>query len=298
MMQKIEYKNSFGFPPTICIQLLKWCNLTCSFCRAGSSPFEKEKLEYEDVAKLLTDLSMYGKWRISITGGEPLFWKDIEKLIKLIYELDFPFSLTTNGNSTENVLKGIPKEYWKNGTLHVSLDGNKDTHNLLRGEGTFEKSIFFLKEARNHVPKLFVTSVLFTDPMIWAKELFGVISEIGVNNWTIISPVHLGRWDVDKSKLASTLTHQQQFDFIKSIVDNSGNSITTYLIDFAKSEDKQNDVVFVNSDGEIRLPGFYHFDDNFPNRPLVRKSSILNSNASNDIVDAVTIFLNTQHYML
>jgi len=295
----INYRNNNGFPPTICIQLLKWCNLKCSFCRASSSPYESESLDYQDVEELLVTLSKYGKWRISLTGGEPFFWNDIEHLLKLIYDLEFPFNLTTNGYNTDGILSKIPAKYWKNGRLHVSIDGNKEIHNNIRGEKSYEKAIAFTKAARSKIPQLFVNTVLYTNPAIWGKELYTKLVLLKVDNWTIISPVKQGRWDSEYINKNNSNDYSKQFNYLKSISSSFPDSSTTLsFLDFSKSDGKYSDVVFINSNGEIKLPGFHLYNIDFPNRPLIEKVSIKGNNSAKIIFKSVQKFINSEKYML
>jgi len=291
---KIEFVNSNGFPPTICIQLLKWCNLKCAYCRAGSSPFEKERLSFAEVSELLIKLNTFGKWRISLTGGEPFYWPELTALLELIDELAFPFSVTTNAFASIEPLSLIPSRLWKNATLYVSIDGNRKTHDGIRGEGSFDKAIDFLRFARPVVPKLFVNTVLFTDPQLWAAELYELLNAANVNNWTIISPVKAGRWPQGAVQLAD---YRSGYNRINQIVNGFNGKTTTSFLDFAEAEGAYEDVVFINSDGKIRLPGFYQEESHSNNFPLVSEFSINDGDAALRIYESVYHFLSTQQFM-
>jgi MoaA/NifB/PqqE/SkfB family radical SAM enzyme len=254
--QIIEHKNNNGFPPTICIQLLKWCNLKCINCRAGSSPLEKEGLDFQQLKRLLTDLRSYGEWRISLTGGEPFFWPELVDLLQLIADLQYPFSITTNGFASKKPFDEIPAHLWKNGTLYVSIDGDREIHDLQRSAGSYDRALSFIQHARTVVPKLYVNTVMFQNPSPWAKKLYEILNESKVDNWTIISPVMVGRFTFDNGANA-TYKYKEWYHEITGIGLSLNGKMTMSFLDFASTDSVKEGVVFINSNGEIRLPGFY-----------------------------------------
>src|SRR5665213_3257627 len=183
----IVYRNQHGFPPTICIQLLKWCNLKCANCRADSSPLEKEQLRLNPLQSLLSALAVFGDWRISLTGGEPFFWYRLPALLKTIKDLGFPFSITTNGFANIRVFDSIPAEVWNRGTLYVSVDGNRVMHDSFRARNSYENAFEFIKYCRNVVSTINVNTVLYSDPDLWLEELYIELVKAKIDNWTIIS---------------------------------------------------------------------------------------------------------------
>lgn len=292
-MNKIAFRNKDGFPPTICIQLLNWCNLSCTNCRSSSSPHGKEHLSYDAIATLLENLSKYGKWRISLTGGEPFFWKDLPRLLTLIYKLNYPFSITTNGYASHNMFDSIPKQYWNNGTLYVSIDGNKTVHNILRGNNSFERATSFISYTRPKAKTIFVNTVLFTDPKYWMKELYAELMRLKVDNWTIISPVSKGRLE---REIFTSKSFEEYYSTIREYTEKQPHKKpTTSYLSFAEKENTVNDVVFINSNGDIRLPGI---DYDSTSNDFEISSSIYDPKADKIIFDSVNFFLSETGYML
>lgn len=292
--QTIQYKNINGFPPTICIQLLKWCNLKCINCRADSSPLEKEILQFQQLRTLLINLRSYGEWRISLTGGEPFFWPGLLDLLQLIADLRYPFSLTTNGYASKKPFDEIPANLWKNGTLYVSIDGDRETHDLQRSSGSFDKALSLMRHARAVVPKLYVNTVMFQNPSRWSKKLYEILDEYKVDNWTIISPVTAGRFAFDNAA-DSFCNYREWYDEITRIRLGLNGTMTTSFLDFASTENLKEGVVFINSNGEIRLPGFYQNN----NEALrVKSIGLADSNAADTIAAAVGNLIENDYQIL
>lgn len=294
MMEKITYLNNSGFPPTICIQLLKWCNLTCKYCRASSSPFEHEQLRFEDIKRLLEGVKEYGNWRISLTGGEPFYYPELLSLLQVIDRLEYPFSITTNGYASLKQFNAIPEQLFQNGTLYISIDGTQDIHNNLRGPKSYEKAIGFIRAARVKVRRLNVNTVLYSHPSFWAEKLYGVLGALNVNNWTIISPVSSGRWPVD---VQTAISYEEQYEYIKNVAEKSKYRTTTTFLNFAAKQKSHADVVFVDSDGTINLPGFYS-KEGVKNNDLLTRAFVSDQDVSAKIALSVAAFIHSEKYML
>ncbi|UCH97559.1 MAG: radical SAM protein [Candidatus Aminicenantes bacterium] len=141
--------------------LLQWhvtnrCNLRCSHCY--QEDYAGDELEFQDLMKVLDQfkalirLRRGGKKqvrvpdRITVTGGEPFARKDFIKLLEVFYENReiFSFAILTNGTLLDSVtarcLRRLAPSY-----VQVSLEGTQETHDKIRGQGSFEKAVSGLK---------------------------------------------------------------------------------------------------------------------------------------------------------
>lgn len=98
------------------------CNFSCRYCGlpSGREEYVVEKwLERFD--KFFT-LNKIGGGLFQITGGEPLYYKDIDKLFVFLHTKNFKIGLTTNltGNIYENIISCTTNEYFSsiNCSLH------------------------------------------------------------------------------------------------------------------------------------------------------------------------------------
>lgn len=96
-------KDKFGrIIDYIRISVTDRCNLRCIYCMPEEGiEFKdmREILTYEDIVLLLKRASSLGIKKARLTGGEPLVRRDIEKLIKMVKNIDGikEVCLTTNG---------------------------------------------------------------------------------------------------------------------------------------------------------------------------------------------------------
>lgn len=115
------------------------CNLRCNHCyaEAGSSKDEIPLTGFES----LVEQAIAGKFRqIVITGGEPLVHSQRAKLLEVCAARKGQGSnlvLRTNltGDFSDSDITALAKAFDQ---VVVSVDGNEQTHNARRGEGTYE----------------------------------------------------------------------------------------------------------------------------------------------------------------
>lgn len=243
-------RNQFDMPPTVCIQLLEWCNLTCINCRSDSSPRMKGRLDKSLVLNLIESLAKLGEWRISLTGGEPTYYEYLGEVLDKLNEVNFPFSLTTNGLVKKGFIEKHSRLFSENSRIHVSIDGNSFIHELNRGENTYKKSLSFIKKATKVFPFVSITTVLYEDPSIWFDDFFNDIKSFSIDNMTFISPVNEGRF-----KKRFNEEYIARFEYVKNYLDKKENvQFSFYFLDFNSIEEKYFPVTFVNHFGKVFHP--------------------------------------------
>lgn len=115
--------------------LTDYCNLNCLHCtqagHAGTIMKPWRQIESE-----LRASYAQGSRFLDLEGGEPTLWRDgslgINDVIRLAKEIGF-FSVTVTTNGQK------PFGYLKADSIWVSVDGYRKVHDLIRGEGAFEK---------------------------------------------------------------------------------------------------------------------------------------------------------------
>ena len=113
-----------------------YCNLKCKHCMEEGHHGSRTK-PYEEIRKELEYSYKRGSRFIDFEGGEPTLWRDSEgrdlnDLYRLAKEVGFwSCTLTTNGQRPFG--DTLADSVW------VSVDGYGKYHDLIRGEGTFEK---------------------------------------------------------------------------------------------------------------------------------------------------------------
>ncbi len=125
------------------------CNLKCQHCYQDQ---HLNELSYESLQYMLTQFSALVKslprflgGHITLTGGEPFVRDDFLSLIHEIRaKTNFTFSVLTNGTLLNleicRALKKLGVCY-----VQVSIDGDQQRHDQIRGKGNFKKVIKSIK---------------------------------------------------------------------------------------------------------------------------------------------------------
>ncbi|SDC81305.1 radical SAM protein [Niabella drilacis] len=123
---------------TIQLHPTRRCNLCCKHCYSSSSPLLKESLDLTALKTFLKYAYDQGFNNISLSGGEPLLYKDLEALLRFTKELGYNNTMATNGMLLGGARNRSLLQYLD--LVAVSVDGPPQLHDYIRGQqGAFEK---------------------------------------------------------------------------------------------------------------------------------------------------------------
>jgi MoaA/NifB/PqqE/SkfB family radical SAM enzyme len=134
--------------PIVQIHPTRRCNLSCLHCYSFSGPAERDLLMYETFEQCLTDARAEGYTVASFSGGEPVLYRDLGRLLRHAKELGMRTTVTSNGM----LLTGTRLAMLTGCTdvLAISLDGVPESHNRMRAcDHAFERMRSNLDEVRN-----------------------------------------------------------------------------------------------------------------------------------------------------
>lgn len=140
------FKKS-GPPVQLTVFVTSRCNLRCNHCfywKELDSDHSNELTvdEFEKIAKSLPRLLV-----LSLTGGEPFVREDISEIYGAFARHTRPHLVTisTNGFYKDRMAATLPRMLAghpnTNLVVYVSLDGTKETHDAIRGRGSYDKAI-------------------------------------------------------------------------------------------------------------------------------------------------------------
>jgi MoaA/NifB/PqqE/SkfB family radical SAM enzyme len=126
-------------PIVAAIKITQRCNLRCKHCTWKNRITKDLSLsEWKDI---IDDLHRQGVTTIAIEGGEPTLHNDVSRIVDYINSKNMYSIFVTNG--TQDISFIDPDVFW------VSIDGMKNTHDKIRGNGVFLKMISILKKNRD-----------------------------------------------------------------------------------------------------------------------------------------------------
>lgn len=187
------------------------CNFACEHCSVKKFQGRQDKRTFslDDVRDLFRQADELGLARVTITGGEPLVFKDFDALVKAIDPSRFYINCDTNGwlldHARARHLKSIGVD-----RIQLSIDSlDPEEHDRFRkAPGSFQRAINAIDAARDAGLAIFVQTVvtkqrLHSDEFLEFVKFFNA-KDIGVFV-TYAKPV--GAWEgkfdamVDKSDM-------------------------------------------------------------------------------------------------
>ena len=123
------------------------CDQRCKHCYiyAGKDLYKNNDLPLEKLSEILQDFvttckKMKRKPFISVTGGDPLLYKDVWDFFTLLKQNNIKFAILGNPFHITNEVANRLKDY---GCINyqMSLDGLEETHDFIRKKGSFTATL-------------------------------------------------------------------------------------------------------------------------------------------------------------
>ncbi len=120
--------NGASKPVGAVIELTKDCNLRCKHCYFFRQDYTTELSDAEWLATLKDARNEHDLLLASWCGGEPLLRKDLIAEAMKYFRYN---QVLTNGT--------FPLPYWPDVVFEVSVDGTRESHDAIRGNGTYNR---------------------------------------------------------------------------------------------------------------------------------------------------------------
>lgn len=159
------------------------CNLRCLHCRRIDvlDHVSPEEISTAQSFALIDDCAVNGKPVLILSGGEPLFRRDIFEIASYGTKKGLPVALSTNGTL---VTKSMAQKIKDCGIYYssVSLDGAvAETHDYFRGKGNFERALNGISHLREAGIKLQINFTV-TKKNVWElPKIYDLALELNAN---------------------------------------------------------------------------------------------------------------------
>lgn len=194
------------------------CNLKCKHCYVEGelTAYESSNTPYFTILHQVAKLHK----PVDITGGEPFFRDDLSEIIyKLIDSGVAIGSVFTNGtlfvqkiNVVDDILKMTGSIPW-----YVSLDGNLESHDQLRGNGSYEAALSGIMALVKRNQKLRINTMLHSDlseePLLC---LYETLKNMGIERWRIDGPFISGAWCSNRQ--VHSVSHKRQIELLLHVI--------------------------------------------------------------------------------
>jgi radical SAM protein with 4Fe4S-binding SPASM domain len=173
-------------------QITDRCNLRCRHCYIGDGL--RQDLPLEKIFKVLKEFEEIQGLRLLLSGGEPLLNPHFWEINQILREFPFRSILLSNGTL-------ITKETAKKLRVHevqVSLDGMKEGHESIRGEGIFEKTLQAIDNLREANIRVSVATMIHRENLKEFDKLASLIQSKNIGEWNVDIPCISGRMKENK----------------------------------------------------------------------------------------------------
>ncbi|MFC0184680.1 Radical SAM superfamily enzyme, MoaA/NifB/PqqE/SkfB family [Pseudarcicella hirudinis] len=148
------------------------CNLLCKHCYSSSSPVFKTGLESERLLRFIQYAERKGFNAISLSGGEPLMYRELDKVVQFAKSLGMRTGMVSNGMLLGSEFAGKVLESVD--IVAISIDGEPEWHDYMRGQkGAFQHTLRGIEILRNlHKPFGFIHTITSKswESLIWLAD--------------------------------------------------------------------------------------------------------------------------------
>lgn len=233
-MVKHQFKNAVQgnkrYPFVLMLEPLYTCNLACIGCAVERHTGKlKDRLPVE---MCLEAVEQSGAPIVSICGGEPTVYPELDELVQGIIDRNRHIYLCTNALlMDENVFDKI--EPHRRLTINVHLDGMRETHDYVCArEGVFDKAIEMIVESKRRGYHVITNTTIFRETSIGeVEELCQYMSDLGVDGM-LVSPGYQYE-SVDEEIFLTRQDIQDKFKRVLEISKNYRLTSTPMFLEFA-----------------------------------------------------------------
>lgn len=171
---KVHYYDSCISAYYATLEITQRCNANCAHCYNGLERCEKDP-PLEAIKQRVLKLKSMGIQYIEITGGEPLLRDDIEEIISFIKENELKYCIATNGS----VLSRHKQVILGAESVSISLDGDRDYHNMIRGCDIYDKVIEGLEFLQKNNVRTLISMTVTDENEKYIDHIIGVAEKFG-----------------------------------------------------------------------------------------------------------------------
>jgi len=169
------------------LQITDACNLACKHCYINDK--KCNELSPKQVKAVLQEFQNMQGLRVLITGGEPLLHGKFNEINEMLPEFFLRKVLFTNGL----LLKKDAIKSLKFDEIQVSIDGLGESHDRIRGAGTFKRSLEAIEFALAAGFDVSVSTMVHRANVSDFDGMERLFKGMGIKDWTVDVPVVAGR---------------------------------------------------------------------------------------------------------
>jgi len=161
-----------GISRIVQIHATRRCNLRCSHCYSVSGPEERTELNSALLINAINTARDNGFNVVGFSGGEPLVYKDLTKVLDAARERKMVTTVTTNGMMLTK--RNVSRLKGRANLIAISIDGRPESHNRIRNHpqafSKMSKNLENLRDAEIPFGFIFTLTQHNLDELEWITE--------------------------------------------------------------------------------------------------------------------------------
>ncbi len=225
LVEQIDY-----VPENCLLELCFKCNLNCKHCGSSLNGYENARkgrsLTEKEMLNLIDDLKILGGKRLGLVGGEPLLCNCWESIARYASNKGFELSMISNGMLIDDT---IAKKIKLSGIelVAISLDGDKEFHNYLRGNAkAYDNVLRAIRALKKHKVQVNVITTIMRDNLNLLPAIEEIIYKNDVSFWQLQIGIPMGKLGGKKELVINPMQLKDVEKFILDIKQRGKVEIT------------------------------------------------------------------------
>lgn len=174
------------------LQITNRCNLLCKHCYIDDK--DPAELTIDEITAILKEFEEMQGLRVIITGGEPLLHTRFKELNEILPKFSVRKLLLSNGLLlNRSIIEELNFE-----EVQISIDGLEDSHDAIRGKGTFKRSMDSIRLIKEAGLDVSVATIIHPKNLGDLDKLEKMFMDMDIKTWTVDMPCYEGRLRLNK----------------------------------------------------------------------------------------------------
>lgn len=179
------------------LQITNRCNLLCKHCYIDDK--DPAELSIDEITSILREFEEMQGLRVLVTGGEPLVYTRFKELNNILPRFSVRKILLSNGLLlNKEIIKELNFE-----EVQISIDGLEDSHDSIRGKGTFKRSMDSIRLIKEAGLDVSVATIIHPKNLDDLDKLEKILIDMDVKTWSVDIPCNQGRLRSNKKLVLS-----------------------------------------------------------------------------------------------
>lgn len=153
---RANFTADYKIPLSVYLSLTDRCPNACRYCNYYVLENNAKELTTEQILHLIEEMDHLGTKRLQFTGGEPMIRKDIGQIISYARGRGIFTGISSSGLLVPEKVDELEDA----NILFLSLDGEEETHDFLRGKGSFQNLMNAMEALKSKGIKFWTTTVV------------------------------------------------------------------------------------------------------------------------------------------